>query len=284
MPHTVNAWRTWQFAQSLSKRTVDERIAAVLRMAKWCNVAPEAAQSPQISEWLAEGGDWAARTRWTYHAALSAWFQWLQTQGHRADNPMVLIGKPKRPKSSPHPVTNHDLARLLSIRMHRRTRAMVLLAAFEGFRVHEIAKVKGEHLDLVARTITVNGKGNVTATLPLHHRVVEHAYLMPRRGFWFPGPDRGHQRRESVGGTIKEAMLRAGVTGSAHWLRHWFGTALVEAGVDLRTVQMLMRHQNLSSTEIYTEVSERRRADGIQLLDPFQTRGGPATVTALWAS
>lgn len=106
--------------------------------------------------------------------------------------------------------------------------------------------------------------------MPLHHRVVEHAYVMPRRGYWFPGVDGGHQRRESVCTTVKEAMIRAGIAGSCHSLRHWFGTALVEAGVDLRAVQTLMRHENLTSTAIYTLVSERRRAEGIERLDPFR--------------
>ncbi|UVO12021.1 site-specific integrase [Mycobacterium sp. SVM_VP21] len=146
---------------------------------------------------------------------------------------------------------------------------MVLLGAMEGLRAHEIAKVKGEHLDLIDRTMIVTGKGGVTATLPIHHLVVEIAYQMPRKGPWFPGPDRGHQRRESVSGTIKDAMVRVGVPGSAHCLRHWFGTAPVRAGVDLRTVQTLMRHQNLSSTAVYTAIADEQRAKGIQLLDPF---------------
>ena len=64
-------------------------------------------------------------------------------------------------------------------------------------------------------------------------------------------------------------MIRAGVPGSAHQLRHWFGTALVKAGVDLRTVQTLMRHSNLTSTAIYTLVADEQRIDGIGRLDPF---------------
>ncbi|AEL98196.1 integrase [Mycobacterium phage BigNuz] len=270
MVEMIERWRIWQFAQSLSRRTVDERSATVRRMSEWCGVAPEYADVEHVVSWLAEGGNWSARTRWTYYGALSAWFLWLQQQGHRQDNPMVMIGRPKRPKSVPRPVSNHDVQRLLAVRAHRRTRAMILLAAFQGLRVHEIAQIKGEHLDLVERTMTVTGKGNVTATLPLHHRVVEMAYQMPRKGHWFPGPDRGHQRRESISGTIKEAMIRAGVIGSAHMLRHWFGTALLEANVDLRTVQELMRHQSLTSTEIYTRVTDQRRAEGIERLDPFR--------------
>ena len=64
-------------------------------------------------------------------------------------------------------------------------------------------------------------------------------------------------------------MLRAGITGSAHSLRHWFCTALVEAGVDLRTTQSLARHESLATTQIYVLVSDRKRFAGIDLLDPF---------------
>lgn len=266
----LNTWRTWQFAQSLSSRTVNERTAVVRRMSEWCKVAPEHAQVEDIVTWLAEGGEWSANTRWTYHQALSAWFLWLQKLDHRTDNPMVKIDAPKRSKGVPHPVTNEGVQRLLKVRARKKTRAMLLLALFQGFRAHEIAKVKGEDFDLVARTVTVTGKGGFTATLPLHHYVLEVAYQMPRRGYWFPGVDRGHQRRESICGTIKESMVRAGVPGSAHWLRHWFGTALLEAGVDVRVVQTLLRHQNLATTEIYTKVSNARRAEGIDKLDPFR--------------
>lgn len=263
-------WRTWQYAKSLSHRTVEDRIATVLRICQWHRgLQPQSLQPNQIVEWLAEGGEWSLNTRWTYHTSLTAWFLWLQKLGHRTDNPMVNIDRPKRLKGTPRPVSNRDLQRLLGTRMNRRTRAMILLAAFQGLRVHEIAKIKGEHFNLPERTLTVTGKGGYTVTMPLHHRVLEIAFQMPRKGFWLPGPDRGHQRRESVSGTIKEAMTRAGVPGSAHCLRHWFGTALVEAGVDMRTVQTLLRHQNLSTTAIYTAVSDRRQADGIERLDPF---------------
>ncbi|UXA04434.1 site-specific integrase [Mycobacterium sp. SMC-2] len=270
LPDRVIEWQTWQYAQSLSARTVAERTATVMRCAQWVGADhPETLRTDQITRWLAHGGDWSLRTRWTYHASLVAWFSWLEEQEYRVPNPMDKVGKPRRPRSEPRPISDSEMRRLLRLRLHRRTRAMVLLAALQGLRAHEIAKVKGEHLDLVDRTLVVTGKGGVTATLPLHHLVVEHAYRMPRRGWWFPGADRGHQRRESVCGTVKEAMIRAGISGSAHQLRHWFGTALVKAGVDLRTVQTLMRHQNLTSTAIYTAVADEQRAKGIQLLDPF---------------
>ncbi len=274
----VTLWQTWQYAQSLSHRTVTERSWTVMRMSQWCGVAPELATLEHIVRWLAEGSDsdegWSARTRWTYHGALRAWFLFLQKQGHRADNPMVNIPSPRRPRSEPRPVTDEELARIMRVRMWKRTRAMVMLATLQGFRVHEIAKVKGEHFDLIARTVEVTGKGGVTKVMPLHPDVVEIAYQMPRKGYWFPNRKGGHVRRESVSHTIGQVFDRAGVAGAGHRLRHWYGTALIEEGVDLRTAQELLRHASMQSTQIYTEVKNERRAEGIQRLR--LPTGGPA--------
>lgn len=266
----VNLWATWQYAQSLSARTVTERIWTVRRMAQWCGVAPELATLEHIVRWLADGADsdegWSARTRWTYHSTLRAWFLFLQKQGHRTDNPMVNIPSPRRPKSEPRPVTDEELGRILRVRMWKRTRAMALLATLQGFRVHEIAKVKGEHFDLIAQTVTVTGKGGATKVLPLHPLVVEIAYQMPRKGYWFPNKSGGHVQRQSVSHTLGQVFDRAGVQGAGHRLRHWYCTALLEAGVDLRTTQELARHASIQSTQIYTQVKDERRAEGIQRL------------------
>jgi site-specific recombinase XerD len=261
----VEQWKIWQYAKGLSKRTVDDRAATVLRMAEGTKRQPDSVNTGELVEWLA-ANDWSPNTRWTYYTALNAWFTWLQRLEHRADNPMLKIDSPRRRKGEPHPVSNADLRRLLRTRMHRRSRMMITLGAFQGLRVHEIAQVKTEHFNLVEQTMTVVGKGGVKAVLPVHPRVLHIVYEMPK-GFWFPGSDRGHQRRESISSTIKEVMVRAGVPGSAHSLRHWFGTALVEAGVDLRTVQVLLRHQNLATTEIYTRITDERRAKAINCLE-----------------
>jgi site-specific recombinase XerD len=262
----VEAWQIWQYAKGLSKRTVDDRAAIVLRMADGVGSAPESVDTADLIAWLAAGG-WSPNTRWTYYTALNSWFVWLQRLEHRHDNPMIKIDSPRRRKGEPHPISDADLRRLLRTRMHRRTRAMITLAAFQGLRVHEIAKIKADHFNLAEQSMTVVGKGAVKAVLPLHRRVATLVYEMPAKGFWFPGSDQGHQRRESISSTIKEVMLRAGVPGSAHSLRHWFGTALVEAGVDLRTVQVLLRHQNLATTEIYTRITDERRAKAINSLE-----------------
>jgi integrase len=159
----------------------------------------------------------------------------------------------------------------LNTNMFKRTRAMILLGALAGLRCHEIAKVRGEDIDPIARTLRVTGKGGTRATLPLHPLLVEQAFKMPRRGYWFPSdvsPAQPMQSR-SVGNTIKSVMVRAGIDGSAHQLRHWYGSALVGDGADLRTAQTLLRHTCLSTTAGYVQVKDHKRVEAIDRLDPL---------------
>lgn len=267
----VSSWMTWQYAQSLSARTVEERISTVSRMARWCGIAPEHATTAQIVTWLAEGGEWTASSRHTYHTHLRAWFTWLQKMGHRGDDPMVNVPTPRRPRGKPHPVAHKHMPRLLAQRMRKRTRVMILLAALQGLRVHEIAKFRGEHVDIVGRTITVIGKGGHREVLPIHPLVLDAAFTMPRKGWWFPtnSTREGHVLPRSVSGTIRQVMVRAGVPGSAHSLRHWFGTRLVATGADLRTSQKLLRHASLATTEIYTDIADHRKSEAVERLDPW---------------
>ncbi|UXA09378.1 tyrosine-type recombinase/integrase [Mycobacterium sp. SMC-2] len=175
------------------------------------------------------------------------------------------------PKSTPRPVSDAQLRALLATRMRRKTRVMILLAALAGLRVHEIAKIRGEDIDLQARTLRVTGKGNRTETLPLHPLLVQAAESMPRRGWWFMGNSRRPGQpieRRSVSEVIQMAMQRAGIPGgTAHQLRHWYGTKLVADGTDLRTAQTLLRHANLNTTAIYTQVVDGKRTEAIDRLE-----------------
>ncbi|MCV7090197.1 site-specific integrase [Mycobacterium interjectum] len=153
--------------------------------------------------------------------------------------------------------------------MHHRTRVMILLAALAGLRVHEIAKFRGEDIDLDARTLRVTGKGGRTDSLPVHPMLVAAALTMPARGWWFPANSRrpgDHVHGKSVSDIIGNAMRRAGVPGTPHGLRHSFGSNLVASGADLRTAQTLLRHANLQTTAIYVQVADGKRVEAIDRL------------------
>jgi integrase/recombinase XerD len=162
-------------------------------------------------------------------------------------------------------VTGPQLERILGATKGRH-RMMVLLAAYAGLRVHEIAKVHGRDVDREAWTLEVAGKGGKRARLPLHRTIIAEGYFFPVDGWWFPGQDDGHISRQGAAKAIKDAMTRAGVKASPHQLRHYFGSTLLAKGADLREVQELMRHSSIASTQIYTEVPDARRAAAIARL------------------
>lgn len=263
-------WETAQFAQSLSVRTVTERLTSVRQMAQWCGVAPHLASDREVTRWLAKGGTWSASTRHTYYTRLNAWFSWLVSTGRRADNPMSAMKAPKRPKNLPRPPADEHLPTLLAHANRRRTRAMLLLALCQGLRAMEIAKFRGDDIDLVTGEVTVTGKGGKTAMIPLHQRIRELAPSMPP-GWWFPSPSAPGKpvSRKSVSATLSGVFHRSGIAGTGHSARHWYGTALIESDVDLLTTKELLRHESVASTQIYVKVSNQRKHKGIDRIDPL---------------
>lgn len=269
-------WRTWMRAQSWSRRTIDDRLDLVARVAREHNTRPEDLQVDDILEFLA--GSFSASTRQTYHVNLDAWFRWLVRAGARADNPMADLSIPKAHRRPPRPIQTSHLEVLLTTRMHRRTRTMILLAAYQGLRVSEIAKFRGDDLDHVSSELHVIGKGGVDAVLPLYPLIREESEAYGP-GWWFPqwkpnsdGAAGGHVLGRSVSTIIANAMRRAGIPGSAHSLRHWFASQLLREGVDIRVIQQLMRHASIATTERYLHVDDTQRREGILLLPDVSTQ------------
>ena len=269
----IEAWELWQRAARKSNRTVTERVAAVTRFHRDTGIQPSTATSMDIARWIADHSNWADSTAATYFSYLNSFYRWLILLDHRADNPMVRLGAPKAPLREPRPVSDEDLHALLEVRMNKRTRVMILLAALAGLRVSEIARVRGEDIDHRAGRIYVRGKGGKQAWIPLHPLLEEASRGMPARGIWFPGNSRrpGQPILSKVVSTvIGNAMSRAGIVGTPHALRHWYATSLLARGADLRTVQELMRHSSVQTTQAYTRVPDERRTDAVGRLDPYR--------------
>lgn len=268
----IEDWTLWQMAARRSQRTIDERARVIGQFIDESGVSPLTATPMDIVRWMSSHDEWGPSTAATYFSYMQSWHKWLMLMDHRADNPMIKLVTPRRPERSPRPVADDGLLRLLTMRMHHRTRVMVLLAALAGFRVAEIARVRGEDIDRASNRIHVTGKGGKRSWVPLHPILAEVADAMPPRGWWFPGNCRRpgkHVHPKSVSDIIGQAMRRGGVVGTPHALRHWYGTTLLE-GADLRTVQELMRHTSVATTQVYTRVPDERRHVAIGKLDPFK--------------
>ncbi|WP_353809178.1 tyrosine-type recombinase/integrase [Agromyces sp. SYSU T00194] len=262
----LDDWQLWQEAQGLSGRTIVERASTVRHLLDFSGNEPLTITSMDVIRFIARPGI-GDTSRATYHASLRAFFGWMVTVDLRSDDPTAKTPRPRRRKSRPRPVPGVQLEKILAAANRRRTRMMILLAALAGLRVHEIAKFRGDDIDWSAHTLTVTGKGGKTALLPAHPQIIDEGATFPRDGWWFPAYSKqtsaSHVTAKAVSSAIMHTMARAGYRGKAHQLRHWYGTELLNQGVDLRVVQTLMRHESPATTAIYTEVDAARQVAGI---------------------
>lgn len=262
----IAEWELWMRSQGLSPRTIGERTRIVHQAAREMGVEAASFTPRTIQAWLA--GHAHATTRVTYYSAVAAWSQWLVRLEHRVDDPTMKVPRPKAPKGRPRPVATAHLNAVLELDLATETRTKFLLAAYAGLRASEIAAIQGRWVDLVAGTLRVIGKGGSDEIVPLHPVLAREAQIYPRRGYWFPSPERPgeHVRAASVTNVISDAFSRVGVDATAHQIRHWFATTLISEGVDVRVVQELMRHKSLNTTAIYTEVADAARREAIDFL------------------
>lgn len=140
-----------------------------------------------------------------------------------------------------------------------------LAAGYQGLRVSEIARMHSRLIDVDARTILTYGKGGTELINPVHPRVLAHARKMPR-GVWFPSQRGKHLGGRTVSQRIRLHMIKNRVGGTPHSLRHYFCTELVERGADLRVVQDLARHANLSTTAGYVATNDNRKRAALEML------------------
>lgn len=269
----IEEWLLFQLSARRSEKTVHERARVIAQFLTESQASPLQSTPMDIVRWMGRHTEWSTSTAATYFSYLQSWHKWLCRMDYRTDDPMLKLVTPKRPERAPRPISDNELARLLTMRMHHRTRVMILLAALAGFRVSEVARVRGEDLDLTTPRIYVLGKGGKRAWVPLHPLIVDAAATMTPRGWWFPANATrpgDHVLPKSVSDIIGQAMRRAGIIGTPHSLRHWYGTTLLSDGADMRTVQELLRHTSVATTQIYTKVPDERRLEAIQRLNPFR--------------
>jgi site-specific recombinase XerD len=250
----LDEWEAWQRAQGLSERTIDERLGTIRALFLHTATTPRTLTPFAIVRYCARP-HLSPASKASYHASIRAFCTWMKRARVRADDPSDDTPRPKRPRSRPRPLTVEQYQAVYAAASRNRTRAYIALGALAGLRVDEIAKMHGRDVDRELGALIITGKGGATEIVPLHPDLEQIAATMPRNAHWFP-PYTGHQEhvtRAAVYAAIKGAMQRAGVDATPHQLRHTYGTQLLRRGANLRTVQKLMRHKNVATTQLYTE-------------------------------
>lgn len=216
----------------------------------------------------------ATRTLARHLSALRGFFAHAAAEGWLPGSPAALMENPKLPRLLPDVLSREEIARLLdapdtATPLGYRDRTMLELLYAAGLRVSELVGLTLTDFDAQAGLLRVFGKGAKERLTPIHTLAREFlaTYIQtirgafhPREQFIFLNRSGKGLTRQAVWKSIKRHALAADISLriSPHSLRHSFATHLLEGGADLRTVQILLGHADISATEIYTHVQAER--------------------------
>jgi integrase/recombinase XerD len=273
-------------------RTVDAYRRDLADLAAYLGHSSTTASADEIEGWLADlrGRGQAASSVARRAAAARSFYRHLVALGLRTDNPAAEVDLPRRRERLPRSLSLAEVERLIEAAngttpRSSRDRALIELLYGAGLRVGEAVGLERGGVDLENRVVRCVGKGDKERVVPLGTQAVEALRRYLARGR--PYLDRRHRPElflNAQGGPLTRAgaflivrrlAAEAGLDPERvhpHLLRHSFATHLLEGGADLRSVQEMLGHSDLATTEIYTHVSDRRRRDTYYKAHPHARR------------
>jgi integrase/recombinase XerD len=239
---------------------------------------PQEVQIEDLTSYLGQrkGGGLAPASLKLIVVALKIFFRFLNTRKIVSGDPAELLVLPRLTRYLPETLNELEVSRLLEIDLKSRAfplrdRAMLELLYASGLRISELANARLEHLNLEERFIRVTGKGNKTRMIPVGRQACEAIarYLTAERPALVSRRTGGeiflarHGRRlttQRMWQIVKEIAELGGFETNVypHLLRHSFATHLLSNGADLRIIQELLGHADISTTEVYTHVDQSR--------------------------
>ena len=226
----------------------------------------------RYSAWL-NGQGYAASTIARRLASLRSFYRYLRRQGAVTTDPTSGLRNPRQPQRLPRLLRIDEVIRLLdTIPVHTalglRDRAMLETLYGGGLRVSELVGLNLDDIDVESDLVRVRGKGRRERLCPIGPMAIRWInHYLPIRQPGSAGEQAVFLNRygtrlttRSVGRLLEDHLARAGLTNAAspHTLRHSFATHLLDRGADLRSVQELLGHRNLTTTQIYTHVTRDR--------------------------
>ena len=222
-------------------------------------------------------------------SAMRKLFQYLYREKYRVDDPSAVLSSPKLPSRLPKYLTEQQVSDLLNtpdvdVPLELRDKAMLELLYATGLRVTELVSLTIENMSVQQGVVRVIGKGNKERIVPMGEEAAYwvHQFMLYGRpvllngqssDIVFPSQRAQQMTRQTFWHRVKHYAILADIDADAlspHVLRHAFATHLVNHGADLRVVQMLLGHTDLSTTQIYTHVAKERLK---RLHERFHPRG-----------
>lgn len=292
IPHELsylNGFRDYLVGQSVSPHTRNAYLSDLLFCARICNQVTASGhhdglgiqlpdcQTTDISDLmlaLTQSGK-SPRSIARALSALRQFYRFLREQNLRSDDPVATQKTPKLGRALPKDLSEADVEALLNapnVNSHLglRDRAMLEVLYACGLRVTELLLLRLDRLNLNQGYVRIMGKGNKERMVPLGQHACDwlQRYLAEARpqllkgssDYVFVSQLGGIMSRQNFWYAIKRYALQANIQSdlSPHTLRHAFATHLLNHGADLRVVQTLLGHSDLSTTQIYTHVAQHR--------------------------
>ena len=268
--------------KGLAALTLDAYRLDLKHFSDWlCNqkLALQGANQASIQKYLSQrfSAGASARTNARLLSTIKQYYRYLVKSGERQDNPTALISAPKIHQILPQSLSEQDIGKLLEApdtesSYGLRDRCMLELMYSSGLRVSELVSLQLNQINTNLGLVRLTGKGNKERVIPVgeealywlaqysrkgrtqlqRQKVVDDGLFLSSRGRTIT--------RQAFWQNIKKYLQIAGIktTYSPHSLRHAFATHLLNHGADLRTVQMLLGHSSLSTTQIYTHIAQAR--------------------------
>lgn len=269
-PHTIDAYRRDLRATAASLNNTD-LLSADTAALRRC-----------LAEWSAVLAPRSVARRLT---AIHRFMAFAVEEGWRSDDPSAAIDRPKIPAALPKSLTEAEVAALFDAAVKAdgaSTRLVCLLEMLyaTGMRISEVISLPVTAVSRGQLGITLRGKGGrervVMMTEAAHQAVaawLEDRDAMPAfvaSPYLFPARD-GHLSREQAYLEIRDLGIRAGIATriSPHMLRHSFATHMLNRGADLRSLQLLLGHASITTTEIYTKTQDKRLAGLVRDIHPL---------------
>jgi len=267
--------------RGLSQNTLAAYGADLKRLSEWLRTnsgaaLPEASRGDLLAFLAARARQSSSpRSAARMVSTLRRFYRYLRREGVIADDPSARLESPKLGRPLPKALTEAEVEALLaapdcSESLGLRDRAMMEVLYATGLRVSELVGLTLSQLNLRQGVLRVSGKGGKERLVPVGEAALTwlERYLSQARPMLVGGPGdvlfpsrrRSVMTRQTFWHHIKRYAVRAGIRKnlSPHTLRHSFATHLLNHGADLRVVQILLGHSDLSTTQIYTHVAQAR--------------------------
>jgi integrase/recombinase XerD len=262
----------------LSHNTLSAYRSDLEAFSAWLKASPATASREQLQAYLKKCVDNGARPRSTARllSSLRRFYRYLLREEKITDDPTAQLESPKLGRPLPKSLTEEQVEKLLQApdagtALGLRDRAMLETLYATGLRVSELVGLTLQQANLQAGVVKVIGKGDKERLVPLGEEAIEwlQRYLHAARArllhgqtsyALFPTARGAAMTRQAFWHNLKRYTRVAGIQThlSPHTLRHAFATHLLNHGADLRVVQMLLGHVDLSTTQIYTQVARER--------------------------